>query len=432
MLRPLIFRTLITNGFLTAVGLVNSFLLSRWLGPTGRGEIAAAMLWPTMLIYLSSCGLIPALTYFAALPEAKPQPLLANATTLAFGQSGAAIAFGFVALPFLLHSQTFEVVGASRWYLLVIPLSLVTQYGMSILQGRMHIGRFNALRLILTIGYLIGPLALMTLGQLLLANIIFLHLAINIVVLFALLIALVKTDINLRLGFDGTLVRQMLRYGAKIQIGNISALANTSLDQVLMAALLPANALGLYVVAVSAAGVLQIFSQAVQIVSTPSITQKESLAERAAVLQGVFRRYWLLSLVLALVVAALLPIAIPLMFGASFKGSVLPAEILLLGMLFIGAKDVLAGGAQALGNPWLGSKAQLVAMVVTLVLLYFLLPALGIIGAAIATTATYATQLAMAIADLHRVHDISPIKLFGIHPEEIVSMFHLLNSKKAT
>jgi O-antigen/teichoic acid export membrane protein len=100
-------------------------------------------------------------------------------------------------------------------------------------------------------------------------------------------------------------------------------------------------------------------------------------------------------------------------------------------MLFIGAKDVLAGGAQALGNPWLGSKAQLVALVVTLVLLYFLLPALGIIGAAIATAAAYATQLAMAIADLHRIHHIAPIKLFGLNAQEISSMFQILNSKKA-
>src|SRR6185369_13563896 len=86
MLRPLILRTLITNFGLTFLGLVNSVVLSRWLGPTGRGEIAAAMLWPTMLVYLSSMGLIMATMYFAALPESRPNSLFANATLFGIAQ----------------------------------------------------------------------------------------------------------------------------------------------------------------------------------------------------------------------------------------------------------------------------------------------------------------------------------------------------------
>jgi O-antigen/teichoic acid export membrane protein len=431
MLRPLIFRTLITNTVVTAVGLMNSILLSRWLGPTGRGEIAAAMLWPTMLVYLSSFGLIAAVLYFAALPESKPQPLFVNATILAIAQSALAMGFGFAALPWLLHSQTATVVSAGRWYLLVIPLSLVTQYGISILQGRLQMTRFNWLRLILPVGYLIGTVALMIVGHLKLDNIIFLHLALNVITLCATLFALVPIKVRPGLHFDGGLARQMLAYGAKIHIGNISALANTSLDQVLMAALLSADALGIYVVALSAASVLQVFNHAVLMVSTPAITQKETPVERAAVLQGIFRRYWVLSLLITLAVAMLLPVAIPLVFGASFKTSILPAEILLLGLLFIGAKELLAGGAQALGNPWLGSKAQLVALVVTLTLLYFLLPVLGIVGAAIATAIAYATQLVVAIIELRRVHAISPIELFRIDSQDVVSMFHIFSPKKA-
>ena len=69
MLRPLILRTLVTNLVLSAIGLLNSVLLSRWLGPAGRGEVAAAMLWPTLLVYLSSLGLISAILYFADRPK---------------------------------------------------------------------------------------------------------------------------------------------------------------------------------------------------------------------------------------------------------------------------------------------------------------------------------------------------------------------------
>ena len=78
MLRPLIVRTLLTSFGIAGLGLVNSVLLSRWLGPAGRGEVAAAILWPTLLVYLGSMGLIGAILYFAALPDSKPRAIFAN------------------------------------------------------------------------------------------------------------------------------------------------------------------------------------------------------------------------------------------------------------------------------------------------------------------------------------------------------------------
>ena len=430
MLRPLIFRTLVTNFALAALGLLNSVFLSRWLGPTGRGEVAAAMLWPTLLVYLSSLGLISATLYFAALPGSKPTPIFVNATVLSFAQSVAAFIVGFAALPLLLHSQTASVVSVSRLYLLVIPLSLVTQYGVSILQGRLRISAFNWLRTVLPAGYLIGTIILMITGRLGLLNIIVLHLCLNVVIVLATLVVLARSGIRLAFGFDSLLARQMLKYGAKVHVGNVSGLANMSLDQVLMAALLPSNYLGLYVVAVSAASVSQVFSQAVQMVSTPSIAQRESPIERAAVLQAVFHRYWLLSFLVTLTIGVLLPVAIPAVFGANFREAVWPAEMLLLGAFFIGAKDVLSGGAQALGNPWLGSKAHLFALVLTVVLLFLLLPAMGIMGAAIATAAASLSQLTVVAHGLRKRYDISLVELFRFKSKDLGSAVNLFGSIK--
>lgn len=434
MLRPLIWRTLITNFTITALGLVNSILLSRWLGPTGRGEIAAAMLWPTLLVYLSSMGLITAVLYFAALPESRPQLLFANSTLLGIAQGVLAIIIGFVALPSLLHIQTQDVVSAGRLYLLVIPISLITQYGVSILQGRMRISSYNWLRTIVPAGYLIGTVILMLSGRLTLFNIIVLHLLLNVVGIISTLAALSQCNVKLSLKTDGHLAKQMLKYGGKVQVGTISGLANFSLDQVLMAALLPPDALGLYVVAVSAASVSQVFSQAVQMVSTPSITQRETATERVAVLQTVFRRYWLFSFLISLAIGAILPLAIPMIFGLSFKAAVWPGEVLLLGNLFYGAQIVLSGGAQALGNPWLGSKANMGALVVTVILLYLLLSPLGIMGAAIATSAAYLTQLLIIISGLRRSHGVSMSGLFRVGLKDLslaLTIYELIKGRRA-
>jgi O-antigen/teichoic acid export membrane protein len=414
MLRPLILRTFITSLLIIGIGFINSILLSRWFGPAGRGELAAAMLWPSMLVYLSSFGLFSATSYFVALPQSRPQTIFAHDLVFAVLQSAAAMAIGYVALPWLLHSQSETVIRAARWFLIVIPPSLVTQYGVSLLQGQMRMVAFNLLRTILPIGYLLGTITLKVFDELTLPNIVRLHIGLNAIVLLSTLAVLWRAGIRPRLRMERGLAAQMGKYGVKVQAGMVTGIANQNLDQMVMAAWLPPVDLGLYVAAVSAATLPQVFSQAVQMVSTPGIMREASPAARVLVLQRIFQRYWLLSGLIVCLVAAVLPLAIPLVFGPAFKGAIGPAEILLLGTFLIGAKEVLASGANALGDPWLSSKAQIWAVSVTVILLYLLLPALGIWGAAIASAAAYGTQLIVMVYGLRRTHEIAPAVLFRL------------------
>jgi O-antigen/teichoic acid export membrane protein len=427
MLRPLIVRTLLTSFGIAGLGLLNSILLSRWLGAGGRGEVAAAILWPTLLVYLSSMGLISAILYFAALPDSKPRAIFANGLWLGLAQGAIAVLVGFVALPWLLRSQGGSVVGAARLFLIVVPISLITQYVVSILQGRMRITAFNWLRVILPAGYLSGTVLLIVFGGLTLSSIIYLHLSLQLIALFAALFSLWKAGVHFGLRVDGLLAKQMLKYGAKIHVGSIFGLANSSLDQALLAAFLPSRYLGLYVAAVGAAGVAQVFSRAVQMVSIPSITQRESVGERTAVLQSVFRRYWILSLPVGAALAAILPFAMPIVFGPEFKEAIWAAEILVIGSLLIGARDVLSGGANALGDPWLGSKAQLWAIGATVILLVTLLPVLGIVGAAIASTSACAIQLGVVVHGLRVSHSIRSAELFRINLSDVSSALQVLS-----
>jgi O-antigen/teichoic acid export membrane protein len=418
---------LIINCGINGLGLVNSILLSHWLGPVGRGEIAAAMLWPMLLAYLCSLGLIPATSYFAAARGDSVQALFTNVMALGLVQSAVALLVGYFALPNLLHSQSSNVINTARLYLLVIPIALTTQYATSILQGRMHMAAFNWLRTIIPFGYLAGTVALALTGRLILLNIVILHLGLGIATWLGAMLVLFRSEIRLSLEPDVALGSEMLKYGAKVQIGDISGIANQSLDQVLMAAWLPPVYLGLYVVAVSSAALSQLFSGSVKMVTVPSIAQRESRTERAAVLQGVFRRYWLLSFLIAVAISALLPIAIPIVFGSSFKAAVWPAEVLLIGTFFAGAREVLAGGAQALGDPWLASKAQLGALVVTILLLFLLLPRMGIMGAAIATSVACAAQLMIVVAGLRSSHSIPALSLFRIRTGDLSAAFHVFD-----
>jgi len=413
--RSLVGHTLLANGATTLLGLINSIVISRSLGPGGRGELAATLLWPGLLIYLSSMGLIVAAVYFSSQASARPQVLLNNLIAFGVLLSALAIPIGFFALPWLLRSQSSAVVHASRWYLAVIPLSLLNQFGLGILQGRLRLRWVNRLRLIMPCGYLVGTIALLLSHQLTVMNIVAVQLVLNLVSLLATIVVLAIHGVHPNFKIDLDLGRRMFGYGCKVHLGQVSGLANISLDQALIAAWLPPAYLGLYVVAVSVSGVPQLFASAVEAVTTPSVGQKESRNEQRELALAAFRRYWRVSLLIVVSMAALLPLAIPVIFGSSFKSALLPAEILLLASLFMGARQVLGGVSFALGDPWLGSKGNIAGLLGTVILLYLLLPALGIVGAAIASAGAYFAEVAVILYGLRRRHAIPTAQFFRLH-----------------
>jgi O-antigen/teichoic acid export membrane protein len=270
----------------------------------------------------------------------------------------------------------------------------------------------------------------MTAGKLILINIIWLHLGLSTLVVLSAMLTLAAIGIRPAPTADPQLGRQMVAYGAKFQVGQFFGSANLTMDQVLIAAWLPPAALGFYVVAVSAATLSQILSRAVQTVATPEIAQRDNPEARIQRLQQVFNGYWGLSILVMIGMAALLPIVIPVVYGAAFRGAIVPAEILLLASLFMGAKHVLSGGAVALGDPWLISKANVAALPVTVGLLLVLLPVWGPMGAALASSAAYSVELGVLIYGLRRRHAISTAGLFRLDLRQVAHAFRFLTSQR--
>jgi len=403
-------QTLGCNIFILVLNMATSFMLSRALGPGGRGEVAAAMLWPPLFVYLFGLGITSSVVFFAA-SSGFQSKVLASASALALVQGLAGAAIGFFLLPLLLASQHANVVAAGRVYLLVVPISLVTLCATGVLQGSRRILAFNGVRLIVPGGYLAGALVLVFLHVVTPLTIVLLHLLLNLATLSACVVALGavlrQADFRPSLAY----VKRLVRYGVKVQLGDTSQLANLRLDQVLMAAWLRPRELGLYVVAVNASSLVSLVSTAVRMVSVPSIAQLEGSGARMSLVGSTFREYWIVSLFGTLVLAILLPYALPVFFGSPFSPAVAPAEVLLVASFALGAKDVLSGAAQALGDPWLGSRAELVSLPVTVVLLFVLIPRDGIMGAAISSLAAYATQLAVTVVGFRVRHGLATADL---------------------
>jgi len=335
---------------------------------------------------------------------------------LAMLQSTPALLVGYISLPTLLRSQGADVVAAGRLCLWIVPMGLIAQYAISLVQARMHFSAFNALRLIIPVGLFVGIFVLRGFTTITPHSIVVLHLILNGLTMLGAIAAVIHLGIVRHLAVNRSLARRLTSYGGKVWAGGLSQAANLRLDQALLSALFPPVALGIYVTATSVSSLLSVLANSVQMVVTPTVANRPVESERRAELQRLFRRFWGINILAALALAAASPIMIPLLFGKAFASAVLPTVILIVGAMFIGAKDVLAGGAQALGDPWLGSRSEIIALVVTVVLLLALLPTLGIIGAALASTMAYFTQFAVVVHGLSKRHGLPVRALVGLAP----------------
>ena len=91
----------------------------------------------------------------------------------------------------------------------------------------------------------------------------------------------------------------------------------------------------------------------------------------------------------AIPLALLSLVVIPRLFGAAFAPAVLPACILLIGLAGEGVAAVAIAYLYGNGMPGMASTGVGVGVVVTVVLDLLLIPTMGIVGAAVASTAAY-------------------------------------------
>jgi O-antigen/teichoic acid export membrane protein len=187
---------------------------------------------------------------------------------------------------------------------------------------------------------------------------------------------------------DRRVAGEVIGYGLRGQVGGVITLLNLRLDFAILDAIVGPAALGAYAVASKYAELLRLPGTALTWVSYPRLAahSPETAARNARSLM----RPSLLIVVVAAVPAALLagPV-IDLLYGGKFSSAVLPAQILVVGMLVSGAAGVASGYLYAAGRPGLNSFAFGAGLVVTTVLDILLIPAHHAIGAAIASSAAY-------------------------------------------
>ncbi len=394
--------TAAANVAITAMGFCTGILTARLLGPHGRGQLAAIQTTPSLVATLAMLGMPEALVYFSAQRPTEAGRYLGTAVTVSLLASIPFVLVAYLLMPLLLHAQATSVVDQARWYLLVAPVYAVVGSTFHPLRGAGQFQAWNALRMGVPLAAL-SVLAVASLaGRITPGFIAFGNLA-----GYALLLVpcawIVVSYLGGPYGIDRRRARPMLAYGLPCMMTGLPQMLNLRLDQIAMAALLSSRELGLYVVAVAWSGGAAPLLNSIGAVLLPAVAASADRQQAAISVSGGVRLTAALAIFTSVALALMTPIAIPMLFGASFRAAIPAALILVPAGGVLGVNFSLQEGIRGLGHPYKVLRAEALGLIVTVISLAALLRPLGILGAALSSLAGYTSVTLFLLISARRI-----------------------------
>jgi O-antigen/teichoic acid export membrane protein len=414
--------TTAANLILALIALVTGPICARLLGPTGRGELAAIQNLYWIAATLAMLGLPEATLYFTARRKGEGRQILSSNLVLALLVCPLFFLALFYLVPTLLAAQSTTVIQTARWYLLGLPLYPLVVIPVYALRGSNDLVRWNVMRVLPGVGWLLMLLFLPAISQPTPESI-----AIGYLGMLALV--LLPTAVIVRKRIAGAFRPEpgswggMLRYGLPLAGATIPTALNLRLDQMLMAAFLPAKSLGFYVVAVAWSGAVTPLITGIGSVLFPRIARADPEKRGELLAQGL-RLGVAVSVPVVILVAALTPFGISFLFGRAFESSSLAALILVFGAATAGMNLVLEEGLRGLGRTKDVFWAESLGLVVTVCSLIMLLRPLGILGAAIASLLAYSATFVVLTLRIKAATNLVARELFLPRLSEVTEAWH--------
>ncbi|MBO9130022.1 polysaccharide biosynthesis C-terminal domain-containing protein [Bacillus sp. 165] len=377
-----VFKSILTNGFVTLLGLVTGMITARYLGVEGRGEQAAIIIWPQFLAYILTLGLPSALVYYFRIRKNMNAAYFYCSIISSLILGVISVIGGIIIVPFFLRGYSEDIILFSQIVMIAAPFILNDALINAILQGR---GQFNTLN---RVRYLTPFFTLVLL-------VFFIVTGTNNSYTFALAYLIPSIPItiynSIRMYKEYKIpswkelkkaTQELYGYGIRSYGIDLAGAINVRLDRFLVVGLLSPKNMGLYVVALSLSRMLNIFTTGIVTVLFPKASGKQE-KEIVEIIGRSARLNLFFTGVGALIIILFGPYALNLLYGKDFLDALPAFRILILEVMITGTVEILSQAFMALNKPGRVTIRQMIGLVINLPLLLILVPKYGINGAAV-------------------------------------------------
>lgn len=418
--------TMGANVLQSVLALLTGVMVARLLGPAGRGDLAAIQNWGSFIASLASYGLHESAVYFSARRPEDGGRYWVSATGAALIVAVPFALVGYWLLPWLMPTQSVNVVLMARVYLLVL-IPLFAFYGMplDVLRGRRDFLTWNVLQFLPTLGWLLLLLSALFLESTTPVFLAYGYLAIH-GSLFLVIAVVAASRIGGPFRLDVRLWPSLIRYGLPLTAAAVPAYCMQSgrIAQLLLLAFLDSQSVGLFVVAIAYSSMVTPLSHVVATVAFPYISAQSTDNERGKLLTQCLPITALLIIVLSMGLFLLAPLLLPLLFGGEFQAAIPAAMVMVLSGALSGVAKILEDGLRGFGKPGVILVGQTVSLGVTTLCIGLLVRPLGIVGGGVGMVMGALTLLGYFLLQMQRLADLPLHRLMIPTTGEITGAWH--------
>ncbi len=392
-----------------ALNLLTGILIARLLGPDGRGEFTAVVVVVPLLGWAFEMGCRQAVTYHHAKHPKDGPTLLGTWLVLLAPLALMAIVVGWFLLPHLLAAQSEQTLWLARLFLFSIVFLFISDLVYAIVLADEDFFFFNVMRVLQPFGIAVAYLVLWLAGSFSVGTAVLVTFLASVADL-----GVTATRVFRRHGVGRPsypLARTTLWYGFRAHGTTTAGLVATRLDLTIMPAFLSAANVGLYAVATSVSWIVVAISGTLAAFVFPVAARRGEQGVRTVV-HSLYATFMVTS-VLALLLAVLAGLLVQVVYGSAFSGSVTALRILLIGSVAYACAGVICAGLYALNRPFTAAMTLFGGALVTVLGLVIFLQRFGIVAAAIVSSVSYTVVLIAALAAYRRIacltwRDVAP------------------------
>lgn len=396
-----ILQTIMNKIAIVAITFAITVVVSRVLGPEGRGFFAVATTIGALGVQFGNLGIQSSNTYYVAGNRKLLPALIGNSLFISFVFGG--LSAGLLWTVFLIWPKLAPVHGLLLDFaILLIPFTLAYLFMQSLLLGIYEVKAYNKIELTykaLSIG-LIGLLVMMGI-----VNVE----AIFFTGLVAVAISFLWSLWSLKKHYDGPpllsfqVFKQHFPYGFTAYLSILIGFLIIRGDLLMVKQMLDAKQAGLYSIAVSLGDLVILVPTVVGTIIFPKLSamscsnDKWMLTKKASVVTGLT-----LALIILFAVLFVRPL-VRLFFGEAFI-PVIPSFLYLMPGIFVfGVENVLSQYLNSMGRPKIIIAMWLFTFALKIILNLRAIPELGIVGASIASSISYFVVFALTALIVRRV-----------------------------
>ena len=402
---------LATRVTLFVMAFATSILLSRILGPDGKGAYVAVVTLPGMLAAVGMFGLPGAVNYFAG-RGASMRSLIRAVYIFTVVLSVLIVTVVWFLLP-VLESSILRAAPDSllRVILLTVPVGILATFWGTLLYGRHAVKVYNLIQIWLAAISLTLVVMLVGLLRFGVNGAVAGSVVVSVLTAAAVTVAVMRLS-RTSPGGDPASMREMVSYGGRMAPSTFSSYFNYRADTYIIQALTakPKYALGQYSMAVTMDELIFYIPESIVTIFLPRVAG--STTEEANLLVGRVGR--LTTLITVVMAICLIPVAfVGIHVVLPRYVDCLPAFLVLLpGAVSMSISKVLGGYVAGRGRPGLLAGGMIVVLLLNVGLNLMFIPMFGIVGASLSSLISYTVQAGIVVFFTSRLSGHPAVSLF--------------------